>query len=370
MHDARTASRQLRDLLRREHATMAEFLLALADFDRARGWEALGYTSCFYYLHRELGLSKSAAFYRSSAAELLQGYPEVAEPLRDGRLCLSSVAELAKVITPENRGHVVARFFHASKQEAKAVVAELLPAAAPPTRDVVTAIISGGGKAPTGAHAPVPAIEVKNLVRLDEPNAPARGGASARGAASAPVAVPRDFAEPLTADLRRFHVTVSQRFLDKLATARDALSNGRPDATTEDVLDAALDLLLAKAAAARGLVKKPRTAPPASSEDPRRIPAAVKRAVWLRDSGRCQFQLASGERCGSTRRLELDHVVPVALGGPSTVENLRVTCHAHNQLAARRAFGEAWMARFAPNGSAGPPREPASHPPRTSTAVS
>jgi hypothetical protein len=32
---------------------------------------------------------------------------------------------------------------------------------------------------------------------------------------------------PLTAELRRFHVTVSQRFLEKLAAAKDALSHAR-----------------------------------------------------------------------------------------------------------------------------------------------
>jgi hypothetical protein len=39
--------------------------------------------------------------------------------------------------------------------------------------------------------------------------------------------------------------------------------------------------------------------------------------------------------------------VPLARGGVSTVSNLRVLCDFHNQLAARRVFGEAWMDRFA-----------------------
>ena len=62
------------------------------------------------------------------------------EPLREGKLCITSAVELAKVITPENRGEVVARFFHASKREAKAVAAELRPAEAAPHRDVVTVL--------------------------------------------------------------------------------------------------------------------------------------------------------------------------------------------------------------------------------------
>ncbi len=57
--DIRTRlSTRLADLLRRERAALAEFLLALADFDRERCWVELGHASLFYYLHRELGLSK------------------------------------------------------------------------------------------------------------------------------------------------------------------------------------------------------------------------------------------------------------------------------------------------------------------------
>jgi hypothetical protein len=64
---------------------MADFLVALADFDRRRLWLELGHTSLFAFLHRELGLSAGAAYYRKTAAELIQRLPEVIEPLRDGR---------------------------------------------------------------------------------------------------------------------------------------------------------------------------------------------------------------------------------------------------------------------------------------------
>src|SRR5512143_258177 len=130
---------RLADLLRREHGALAEFILALAEFDRKHRWLELGHSSLFYFLHRELGLSKGAAFYRKTAADLIQRFPELVEPLRDGRLCLTSVVELAKVLTPENRADVLPRFFHRSKQEAKAVSAELRPAEAAPHRDMVTA---------------------------------------------------------------------------------------------------------------------------------------------------------------------------------------------------------------------------------------
>ena len=95
---AREQSALLAALLRREHLALSEFLVALAAFDAARGWVELGYRSLFELLLRELGLPKGPAYYRMIAAGLIQRYPEVVEPLRDGRLNLTSVTQLAKVI--------------------------------------------------------------------------------------------------------------------------------------------------------------------------------------------------------------------------------------------------------------------------------
>src|SRR5574341_226110 len=132
MDTAREFSSRLASLLRREQSALADFLVALADFDRQRLWVGLGHTSLFYFLHRELGMSKGAAHYRKTAADLVRRVPEVIEPLRAGRLCITSIIELAKVLTPENREEVLPRFFHRSRQEAKAVSAELRPMEAAP----------------------------------------------------------------------------------------------------------------------------------------------------------------------------------------------------------------------------------------------
>jgi hypothetical protein len=149
MNTARELTGRLADLLAREHAALAEFLLALADFDQRRLWAELGHASLFYFLHGELGLSKGAAYYRKVAAELVQQHPEIIEPLRDGRLCFTSVVELSKVLTPENRDEVLPRFFRRSKREAAALAAEISPAEAAPHRMVVTTI-----------RAEAPALEI------------------------------------------------------------------------------------------------------------------------------------------------------------------------------------------------------------------
>ena len=65
----------------------------------------------------------------------------------------------------------------------------------------------------------------------------------------------------------------------------------------------------------------------------RYIPATVKREVWRRDQGCCSYvDRDSGRRCGSRYRLEIDHIVPFALGGSAEPGNLRLRCEAHHKL--------------------------------------
>jgi hypothetical protein len=49
------------------------------------------------------------------------------------------------------------------------------------------------------------------------------------------------------------------------------------------------------------------------------IPRAVRRAVFERDGGKCT-------ECRSTFDLQYDHLIPVALGGATTFQNLRLLC--------------------------------------------
>ncbi|ABC81885.1 HNH endonuclease [Anaeromyxobacter dehalogenans] len=314
MDTARELSAQLATLLRRERSALAEFLVALADFDARRAWAELGYASLFHYLHRELGLSKGSAQYRKVAAELIQAVPAVIEPLRDGRLCFTTIIEVARVVDARNWEGALPRFYGLSRHEAAEVVVALAPHPAPPVRTVLTAV-----RGPGSAGSTV------------EPVAPPPG--SSRSAALT----------PLTAERQRLHVTVSERFGRKLERLRDL----RPDLSDDALLEAAVDLLLAKAEKRKGaLTERPR-ASVRPSRDPRHIPAHVRREVWRRDGGCCQWRVASGEICGSTHALQLDHVVPLALGGESSPGNLRVLCAAHNLLAARRVLGDALMDRHA-----------------------
>ena len=127
MSSARQQADVLAELLRHERDALAEFLSALADFDRRRAWADLGHDSLFAFLVKDLGLSNGAAAYRRAAVDLVQRFPEVLEHLRTGALCITTVFELSKVVTDENASETIPRFFGASKRDAKNVVAELAP---------------------------------------------------------------------------------------------------------------------------------------------------------------------------------------------------------------------------------------------------
>jgi 5-methylcytosine-specific restriction endonuclease McrA len=110
-----------------------------------------------------------------------------------------------------------------------------------------------------------------------------------------------------------------------------------------------------KKQAATAKPRKPATPLPASSSpEPkpvrprqrgRHVPAAVRRAVFARDEGRCTYCDETGQRCRETHGLELHHLHPSARGGGHTAENITLRCRAHNTLAAEEDFGKELVER-------------------------
>lgn len=67
--------------------------------------------------------------------------------------------------------------------------------------------------------------------------------------------------------------------------------------------------------------------------------AEVRRQVWKRDQYKCT-------NCKSTYAVQTDHRIPIALGGESTLENMRLLCRSCNQRAAIEAFGIGKMSHY------------------------
>ncbi|MBU8922974.1 MAG: HNH endonuclease, partial [Bacteroidales bacterium] len=85
-------------------------------------------------------------------------------------------------------------------------------------------------------------------------------------------------------------------------------------------------------------------APAKDPEQPSRfIPQAVKDEIFRRDGNRCAYRSPDGRRCDSKWNLQVDHIIPFALGGSNSPENLQLLCRRHNQYKALKDFGKKKM---------------------------
>jgi hypothetical protein len=172
----------------------------------------------------------------------------------------------------------------------------------------------------------------------------------------------------LSPDRYRLQVTIGGATLEKLRRAQDLLRHAIPSGDEAAVLGRALAALLAELARKKhAAAERPRPitaaadaaaarAPAARATGPgsRHVPAAVKRAVWRRDAGRCAFAGTGGRRCPERAFLEFHHVRPYAAGGAAAVDNLELRCRRHNGYEAR-----AYFAPLREHAAGGPAREAA-----------
>ncbi len=160
----------------------------------------------------------------------------------------------------------------------------------------------------------------------------------------------RAVVSPLAPERYKVQFTASAELHAKLREAQALLRHQIPDGDLAQIFDRALEALLVNLRKQKlAATERPREhqshgsgAEPdsASISRSRHIPAAVKRAVWARDRGRCAFVSRSGQRCSEETFLEFHHVLPYASGGPSTVDNIELRCQAHNGYEAERHFGQ------------------------------
>ena len=89
----------------------------------------------------------------------------------------------------------------------------------------------------------------------------------------------------------------------------------------------------------------------------RHVPAAVRRAVYERDGGRCRYVDDTGRRCPERNRLEYHHLHPFGYGGDHNPQNIHLACPSHNAHLAEADYGRATMARYRPHPSSGRSKE-------------
>jgi 5-methylcytosine-specific restriction endonuclease McrA len=308
--------------LTQERGAKVEALADLAEIDARKPYLTAGHPSMYALCVERFRLSEQAAYKRINAGRVARVYPEIFEALAEGRLSLSAVVMLGAKLTRENAPELLSAAENKSLAEIKLLLAQWFP-----QLDELTSVQPLGMTAP-GELTPV------------------RGGAEDVQLSSRRVesSILRPEVTPTAPERYAVRFCIGQQDLETLEQAKALLSHRIPNGDEGQVFVHALRALVRHLEKHKfGAVDRPRTAPTRKSSNPRRISARVRRAVHQRDGGRCTFVGQGGQRCREQRFLEFDHVVPVARGGASTLENLRLRCRAHNQLTAEQAFGAAFM---------------------------
>jgi len=341
--DSAALSRRLSQLAGSEREVQVDFLLHLSEYDLRRAWLEAGFGSLWEFLTRALHYREGAAHRRIRTMRVLRRFPHLAEALRDGRLCLTTAALLEPVLTEENAADLVARAAFKSKAEVEHLVVSIHPRSAPK---------DGIRKLPERREAPTAASLLLAAPAPDTAPGTPSTALDGPGPARAPEARPT--IRPVSADTYSLNVKIDAVLKRELDQLTELLSHKIPNGDLAAVLREAVQCAMEKHGKRRGAVEparkvKRRASPERSATASRLrdlIPAEVRRQVWKRDGGCCAWIGPDGRRCCSRWRLEVDHIHPAALGGPSTIDNLRLLCAAHNNLHAEQTFGRAYMARF------------------------
>ena len=329
------------DVLRKEAADFAlgersnfvQLLVRIAEIDVRRLYLRAGYPCISSYCMEEFRLTEDEALKRVHAARTAHHYPMLFEAMDDGRLSMTAVSMLAPHLTPGNvdelaasaaacpRLHALRTFLQrfAEPDLLRPAPVEVVNSPAPER----VSVAAGPGPVERG-----PSVEATTEL---PPAGPPMVNSLAPERPSAPVE-----------DLEWVEVRVKVR-RSKLQRARDLLSHAVPSGNAIQVFDRALDALIEKAERKKFATGSKPRAPRPRSAGARLIPTHVRRAVWERDGAQCTFVSESGRRCSSRRRIEYDHIRPVARGGEASIENLRLRCSGHNQYEAEQAFGTEFM---------------------------
>lgn len=343
---------QAKQLVQGECEATAVLVAHLAEIDRRKLYLGEGCSSLFTYCTDILHLSESAAYNRIQAARAAARFPAVLRSLVRGDVHLAALKMLAPLFTPENHLELLAAARHCSKRELQLLIARMRPQ--PDAPDAVRKL-PAARKATAGANGAARPAALMNALPFAEKTVPEPAAATvpepavAAGSQARPAMV-----APLAPERYKVQFTAGAGTYSKLRRAQELLRHRIPNGDVATVIDQALELLVRELEKKKfAALEQPRRngvdalrdpgasrgANGAGAEASRHIPAAVKRAVWERDQGRCTFIGSNGVRCTERGRLEFDHIRPHGDGGTATLDNVRLLCRCHNQYEAQQFFG-------------------------------
>ena len=97
---------RIADLAARINSAESRMMTLIADFDRRGGWQD-SFSSCAEWLAWRIGIKIGPARERVRTARALEGLPQTADALKEGRISYAKVRALTRVAKPGNEGELL-----------------------------------------------------------------------------------------------------------------------------------------------------------------------------------------------------------------------------------------------------------------------
>jgi 5-methylcytosine-specific restriction endonuclease McrA len=296
----------------RQREVTLDLLNHLNEVERRHLFSKFNCSSLHGYCVQELKMTSGTACHHIDAARLLKQLPQLEEKLMSGAIAMTTVANAESFFKREARSGN--RFDNEKKQSVLAKLESIS------TKEAEKVLIS---------HSSNPEIHLKEKVTQK------------------------------TESIVELKVHLDEETMAMLERLKEIWSHAMPHATFSDLIKRAAKEAVEKndplkraerSEARANKPKEPKTPPTGSSNGtspPTGSKAEIRRQVWKRDQAQCTFIYPrTGERCGAKHFVEEDHIVPKAMGGQYTTENIRLRCRAHNQRHAINCYGNKKMRQF------------------------
>jgi len=365
-----------------ERKCLTEVLHLLKEVERRRLFSSLGYKSIFEFAVKRLGYAEDQAYRRISAMRLLKELPEIEEQLTNGEISLTHLGLAQKLFREEKKAKckelanatklsVINAISNKSVREAERLTLSMssVPEKMTPDRMRAVSVESVALKFNAKPELMKKIEQMKGLLAHKNPNLtlgelfeflcdlglkefdPAQKGLSrvkrnesALGGEEQKFAAPSKLCVKQKEDGTMLEAQeMPQAELVPQAEARvKAKVKEQEQAREQDRAQGQVRNQVQKQEQDRDKRQDqnqnpPREAPLASAQ--KISQAHVRREIFKRAQNQC-------ENCRSRYALEIDHILPKALGGDSYENNLRVLCRSCNQRAAIEKLGQKKMDRF------------------------
>jgi 5-methylcytosine-specific restriction endonuclease McrA len=329
-------------LVASERKTTMELIEHLREIDRRFLYLEWEYKSLFEFTTKHLGLSEGSAQRRIAAMRLIRDIPEAKKKLESGEITLSNASQVQTVfrtgkMSIEEKKETLHKISGMTQKECQSALFSLVPEAAPKLleRDRQIGAENFELKLVVSKELHDQIEELKLLLSHTLQSS-----------------TTSEFLKYLVGEeLKR---QMKKRGLSQLPISsnieeKDPEIDSRGDRTAT-ISENSISITTSAAPVQNETIRSGKTPVTLSRKHPEKrirkhISNSTRREIWKRAGGCCEAEDLMG-RCSSRYQLELDHIVPYAMGGTDDLKNLRLFCRAHNLRHAVESYGTELMSHY------------------------